>query len=75
METRKHSQVDPKKYTSTRGWEPESSIPYNRIDNGATPTFRPRTKIYMAIPLIMELEVQRALEALNPNKSLLFPTL
>ncbi len=37
-------------------------------DKGSTPTSHPRTKIRTTNPHITELETQRALDALNPNK-------
>ncbi len=41
---------------------------FYRTIKGSTPTFHPHTGIRMATPHITELETQRALEALNPNK-------
>ncbi len=41
---------------------------FYRKDKGSTPTFHPRTEIRLANPHITESEIQRALDALNPNK-------
>ncbi len=37
-------------------------------DGGSTPVLQPRTQTYMSDTLITELEVQRALDGLNPHK-------
>ncbi len=39
-----------------------------RENGGSTPVLQPRTQIFMADPLITELEVRRALGGLNPHK-------
>ncbi len=45
-----------------------ANLLFFREAEGSTPVLQPRTATYLSDPLITELEVRHALDALNPHK-------